>query len=218
MTPLLPLWGAAALFMVLVMTAAWVVQRRTLQGGWADAFWSLGLGAAGVGVALTPVDGVSPSARQWLTAALIGLWGLRLGLHIAARAARESEDARYARLRQEWGPRFQSRMFGFLMLQAGAGALLVLGILLAARNPAPGLGLQDGLAAIIFMLALLGEAMADRQLTASRPITPTAAKSVTRASGHGRATLTTSSSGLGGALGQCSPSTSTALGPGVGWR
>ena len=166
MTPLLPLWGAAALFMVLVMTAAWVVQRRTLQGGWADAFWSLGLGAAGVGVALTPVDGVSPSARQWLTAALIGLWGLRLGLHIAARAARESEDARYARLRQEWGPRFQSRMFGFLMLQAGAGALLVLGILLAARNPALGLSLQDGLAALIFMSALLGEAIADRQLTA----------------------------------------------------
>ncbi len=168
MTGLLPLWGAAAFFLVLVMTAAWIVQRRTLQGGWADAFWSLGLGASGVGVALAPVDGAAPLARQWLTASLFGLWSLRLGLHIAARAAHEGEDARYARLRQEWGPRFQARMFGFLMLQAGAAAVLVLGILLAARNPTPGLSLQDGLATLIFLLALFGEAVADRQLTTFR--------------------------------------------------
>ena len=166
MIRLLPLWSAAALFMVTVMAAAWLVQRRTDQGGWADAFWSLGLGAAGVGVALFPMDGAPPSPRQWLTAVLIGLWGLRLGLHIAARAAHEGEDARYARLRQDWGADFQSKMFVFLMLQAGAAAFLVLSLLLAARNPTPGLTLQDGLAGLIFAAALLGETIADRQLAA----------------------------------------------------
>ncbi|MEN5170797.1 DUF1295 domain-containing protein [Brevundimonas pondensis] len=166
MIRLLPLWGAAALFMVAVMTAAWLVQRRTGQGGWADAFWSLGLGAAGVGVALFPIDDAAPSARQWLTSALICLWGLRLGLHIAARAAHESEDPRYAHLRDQWGASFQPRMFGFLMLQAGAAAFLVLSILLAARNPTPGLTLQDGLAGLMFASALLGETIADRQLAA----------------------------------------------------
>lgn len=166
MIPLLPLWGGAALFLMLVMSAAWLVQRRTGQGGWADVFWSLGLGAAGVGVALFPLDDAAPSARQWLVAILIGLWGLRLGLHIAARAAHEGEDARYARLRQQWGSRFQARMFGFLMLQAGAAAFLALSILLAARNPTPGSGLQDGLATLILLSALIGEAVADRQLAA----------------------------------------------------
>ncbi len=166
MIGLLLLWGAAALCLGLVMSAAWAVQRRTGQGGWADAFWSLGLGAAGVVVALAPLDGAPPSARQWLVAALIGLWGLRLGLHIAARAARGDEDARYARLREEWGARFQARMFGFLMLQAGAGAVLTMSILLAARNPAPDLRLQDGLAAAIILAAVVGEAIADRQLAA----------------------------------------------------
>ncbi|RZJ18210.1 MAG: DUF1295 domain-containing protein [Brevundimonas sp.] len=148
------------------MSAAWLVQRRTGQGGWADAFWSLGLGLAGVGVALIPLDGATPTARQWLTAALIGLWGLRLGLHIAHRAAGEAEDARYARLRTEWGARFQVRMFGFLMLQAGAAAFLALSVLLAARNPTAGLTLQDGLATLLFVAALLGEGLADRQLAA----------------------------------------------------
>lgn len=164
MIALLPLWGAATLFLVLTMSAAWMVQRRTAQGGWADAFWSFGLGLAGVGVALFPLDGQAPSARQWLVAVLIGSWGLRLGLHIAHRAAREVEDARYARLRVEWGARFQTRMFGFLMLQAGAAAVLALSILLAARNPSAGLTPQDGLAALIFVCALVGEGVADWQL------------------------------------------------------
>jgi steroid 5-alpha reductase family enzyme len=99
-------------------------------------------------------------------AILVGLWGLRLGLHIAKRAATEDEDARYARLRQSWGSRFQTRMFGFLMLQAGAAAFLNLSVLLAARNPTPALGVQDGLAALIFVAALVGEGVSDRQLAA----------------------------------------------------
>ena len=61
MTGLASVWVVAAVFMVVVMSAAWAVQRRTGQGGWADAFWSLGLGAAGVGVALFPIDGAAPS-------------------------------------------------------------------------------------------------------------------------------------------------------------
>lgn len=154
---LLALWAAAALVMTLVMTAAWVVQRRTGQGGWADAFWSLGLGATGVLVALFPVEGSPPTSRQHLAALLIGAWGLRLGLHIAARAAAEPEDARYARLRQDWGARFQSRMFAFLMLQAAAAALLALSVLVAARKPAAGLSPQDGLAVLVFIAALIGE-------------------------------------------------------------
>lgn len=160
------LWGAAALLMVLVMTAAWIVQRRTGQGGWADAFWSLGLGAAGVMVALYPIGGDAPGARQMLGAALIGLWGLRLGMHLASRSAKGPEDARYARLRQDWRDRYPSMMFGFFMLQAGAAALLLLSFIVAARHPAPGLGLQDAAAALIFLVALIGEDVADRQLAA----------------------------------------------------
>lgn len=166
MIRLLPLWGAAALFLVLVMSTAWLAQLRTRQGGWADAFWCFGLGLSGVGVTLFPLDGAPPSARQLLTAVLIGFWGLRLGLHIAYRAAREAEDARYARLRIEWGANFQAKMFGFLMLQAGAAAFLALSVLLAARNPTAGLTLQDGLATLLLASALLGEGVADQQLAA----------------------------------------------------
>lgn len=166
MIPLLPLWGAAAAFLVVVMSLAWLVQRLTGQGGWADAFWSLGTGAAGVGLALLPIGEEGPSARQSLVAVLIGLWGLRLGLHIVRRAASETEDPRYAALRQTWGDQHQIKLFGFLMLQAGAASLLLFSILIAAHRPGESLTLQDGFAAAVFLCAVFGEGLADRQLAA----------------------------------------------------
>lgn len=166
MIDLVPIWGGAAVFLALVMGTAWIVQMRTGQGGWADVFWSYGLGFAGVGVSLFPVPEDGWSSRQLIVALLIGLWGLRLGTHIARRAASEQEDARYARLREEWGDGYRAKMFGFMMLQAGAASVLVLSVLLAARNPASSLGLLDYLAIVLFVTALAGEALADRQLKA----------------------------------------------------
>ncbi|WP_292053444.1 MULTISPECIES: DUF1295 domain-containing protein [unclassified Brevundimonas] len=165
MTALLLPWAVAAALMAAVMSAAFVTQQKTGQGGWADAFWAFGLGAAGVLVSLWPVEG-APDVRQYLCAALIGIWGLRLGTHIAGRAAKEDEDARYAKLRSEWGEAYAVKMFGFLMLQAGAASVLVLGVLVAAHNPAPALSVQDVLATVVFIVAIGGEALADRQLAA----------------------------------------------------
>lgn len=166
MTALALAWAGGLAILVVVMFAAWIVQRRTGQGGWVDAFWSLGLGAAGVWAAVAPAGGAEPSARRWLAAAMIGGWSLRLGIHLARRAATGPKDARYARLEAEWGERAGGRMLGFLMLQAGAGGLLLAGVTLAARRPGAGLSGQDLAAAGILALAVLGEGLADRQLRA----------------------------------------------------
>lgn len=161
---LILVWAKASLFLVAVMAAAWLMQRRTGQDGWADAFWSLGLGAAGVGVSLASTDLGPPSSRQWLVAVLVGLWGLRLGLHIAQRTVREPSDRRYGALRDQWGDRAAPKMFGFLMLQAGAASFLIFSVLLAAHSPGEGLGLQDLIATAILVIAVVGEGLADRQL------------------------------------------------------
>ncbi|OYX13141.1 MAG: hypothetical protein B7Z15_08265 [Rhizobiales bacterium 32-66-8] len=158
-------FGLALIFLCLVMTGAWLTQKRTGNAGWSDAFWSLGLGCAGVGLALLPVAGTDwPTLRQLVVAALVGIWGLRLGLHIAARSLEGTEDARYAQFRREWAPHFQSRLFWFLMIQAAAGGFLALSILLAAQNPVPGWRLQDSLAVLVLLVSVVGEALSDRQL------------------------------------------------------
>jgi steroid 5-alpha reductase family enzyme len=156
--------AAAAVFLAAVMTAAWLTQRATGNAGWSDAFWSLGLGIAGVALALLPVAGTDwPTARQVVVAALVGAWSLRLGSHIARRSIGGSEDARYAEFRRDWGADFERRLFVFLMIQAAAGTFLALSMLLAAQNPAE-FGVQDWLAVAVLAVAVVGEGVADRQL------------------------------------------------------
>ncbi len=144
----------------LAMMLAWVAQRRTGNAGWVDVIWTFALGAAGVVYALA-AGAAGP--RDWLVAALAALWALRLGIYILRRTRHGAEDARYAKLRAEWGDAFQRRMFGFLQIQAAVAAVLALAIGLAAGNPAP-LGLRDAAGVAVFLIAILGGNAADEQL------------------------------------------------------
>ncbi len=158
------LCGAAVLGMIMVMSAAWVAQQRTGNCGWVDAYWSLGVGGIGAACALVPI-GEPALWRAWLVAALALFWGGRLGFYLVARTrASAREDVRYARFRAEWGADFGRRLFGLLMVQALAGALLAICVMLAAHNPAPGLRVGDVAGALLLGAALLGEAVADRQM------------------------------------------------------
>jgi steroid 5-alpha reductase family enzyme len=78
-------------------------QQRIGNSGWGDTIWTFAVGLAGVGSALWPVAGAAPNARQWLVAALVAIWSVRLGLHIAVRTAGITEDPRYAAFAREWG-------------------------------------------------------------------------------------------------------------------
>jgi len=156
-----------AVALSVTMTGAWAIARRPGRSGWTDVIWSYAIGAAGVAAALAPIAG-SPSVRQWLVAALAAGWSLRLGTHIAGRIRPGEDDPRYADLRAEWGARFVPRLFGFLQVQAAAAWLLALTIMLAARNPAPGFAWSDAAGALLLIVAVAGEALADVQLRAFR--------------------------------------------------
>lgn len=159
--------GVAGVFVgaSLVMALAWLIGERTGQSGWADAIWSLCVGMLGVAAALLPLaDEPAPSPRQWLVAAMAAAWSARLAVHIALRTHGRAEDPRYAELRREWGGEARWRLFWFFQIQAVVAAVLALSIALAARNPAPGLRLLDWLGLAVIAAAIVGEAVADRQL------------------------------------------------------
>ena len=150
--------------MAVVMAMAWLVQLGTRNGGWVDAFWSFGTGAACVTAALWP-DAAVNGTRQWLVAGLAALWSLRLGAYIAHRVAKDAhEDKRYAGLRTEWGGNFQRNMIALCLIQAPAAALLSLSIFAAAHGGAAELGARDALAVLVLAIAVLGEGMADEQM------------------------------------------------------
>lgn len=165
----MPLWiliAGLAAGLSLVMTAAWAIALSSGRSGWIDATWSFAVGAAAVAAALIPVDGSQETARQFIVAALAGLWSLRLGLHIAARTAGGGDDPRYAALREQWGEAHKRKLFWFLQVQAAAAFVLALSALAASRNPAPVPALGDVIGIAILLIAIAGEAIADRQLKA----------------------------------------------------
>ncbi|HUO22501.1 MAG TPA: DUF1295 domain-containing protein [Caulobacteraceae bacterium] len=153
----------AGLFLLATMSCAWIVQRFTRNVGWVDVFWTLGVGVAGAALALFP-KGDAPFARQALVASMAAVWSLRLGLFVAWRVATGPEDRRYVEMREDWGGDFQARLAGFVLIQAPVGLILAVSIMLAARNPRPGLGLTDLAGAALWLLAVGGEALADDQL------------------------------------------------------
>jgi steroid 5-alpha reductase family enzyme len=155
---------AIAVSLSVLMGIAWVVQQRTGNSGWVDTIWTFAVGLTGTGSALWPVAGEMPNPRQWLVAALVAIWSLRLGIHIAIRTAGITDDPRYAAFAKEWGVNSARRMFVFLQNQGFGSIPLVFAIFVAARFPISTLRLQDYVGALILFAGIAGEALADAQL------------------------------------------------------
>lgn len=156
--------AAIAVSLSILMAGAWVVQQRTGNSGWVDTIWTFSLGLVGAGAALWPVGEAGPNDRQWLVAALVAIWSLRLGLHIAVRTAGITDDPRYAAFAQDWGVNSPRKMFIFLQNQGLGSIPLVFSVFVAAHFPSDALRPQDYLGALILLAGIAGEALADAQL------------------------------------------------------
>jgi steroid 5-alpha reductase family enzyme len=153
-----------ALWLSILMALAWIVQQRTGNSGWVEPIWTFAVGLVGVGSALCPIGDTPTNPRQWLVAILVAIWSLRLGVHIALRTAAIEDDPRYAAFAREWGANSARRMFIFLQNQALGSVPLVFAIFIAAHVPQDSLRWQDYLGAVILMVGIAGETLADVQL------------------------------------------------------
>jgi steroid 5-alpha reductase family enzyme len=164
MTPLLliafALAGLCALF-----AALFVVARRIDNYGIVDIAWSYAFAALALFYAL-----LAPGwpVRKALIAAMAGLWSLRLGTHLYRRVMGHHpvEDGRYVQLRKDWAGNFGPKMFVFFQLQAASVVLLGVAFFTVSLNPAPQLHPLEIAGTALWLLALAGESLADRQLAA----------------------------------------------------
>ncbi len=150
---------------VVAMAVLWLLQRRTGNAGVVDVGWSAGVGVVGVLVAAL---GVGWAPRRWLVGALVAAWSLRLAIYILRRVLGEGEDARYTRLRTAWGAAFQRRLFLFFLAQAVLAVLFAVPVWVVAGDPRPGWGARELVAVVVWLVAMLGEGLADGQLAAFR--------------------------------------------------
>lgn len=164
-TDLLPTLGGL-LALCAVMAAAWARQRRTGNAGLVDVLWSASIGVLAL-LHLVTADGWLP--RRALVCGIAMAWSLRLTAYLARRVSSEPEDGRYRELREELGERFDRWIFWFFQAQALLAALLALAVLVPASAPGPELWrVTDVLGLALFVVSLVGESVADRQLHAWR--------------------------------------------------
>lgn len=165
MTALTFILGMASLSagLSVVMTIAWLIWRKTENSGWVDTTWTFGLGLLGLLSAVFPFTHAM-NLRSGLVAAMVAIWSLRLGLHIALRTRGITDDPRYAKLIREWRSDASRRMFWLLQKQAIVSIPLAAAIWIAAANPYPIPMAQAVIAVLLFGVAVVGEAVADHQL------------------------------------------------------
>ncbi len=141
---------------------AWGRLRRDM--GTIDVAWTYGIALAAV-TWLFLLDGYGP---RMLTVALLAvIWSGRLGTYILRnRVLRGPEDGRYRDLRAHWGDR-QDRNFLLLFeFEALLVVLFALPLLGAMTAPADHWRWLDTLGVVIWLVAVGGESLADRQLSA----------------------------------------------------
>jgi steroid 5-alpha reductase family enzyme len=156
----------AYLAMAGVMAGLWVLQLRVRNASIADVGWCAGLIAV---VLWYATQATGETEQKMLVAGLALLYAGRLGFYILLnRVIGKPEDARYRRLREQWGSSEAVKMFGYFQLQALAVAAFSLPFLVLIQNPGPPFALIELVGLLIWVVAVSGEAMADWQLTQFR--------------------------------------------------
>lgn len=157
---------AACAAMVAVMAGLWGIQLRYRNASLADVGWCAGLIAT---VCWYAAQASGDVERKAVALVMVSVYAGRLGIYLLFdRIVGKIEDARYRRLRVAWGRAERLKMFGYFQLQALAVALFSLPFLVIIQNPRPPFGLAELAGMILWIVAVGGEAVADRQLARFR--------------------------------------------------
>jgi steroid 5-alpha reductase family enzyme len=161
--PLLLAW----LTLAIVFGLLWWRQTATRNATSVDAAWALAIGAGG---ALAACLGDGAPLQRAIAGGIAVCWGGRLGWHLLRHRVygHAGEDGRYRAMREHWGPRANANLFWFYQAQAGAAFLFALPFWFVAQHAASTLSALQWTGLALTVLALLGEATADRQLEQHR--------------------------------------------------
>jgi len=146
-----------------LMFLVWLASMPLKNAGIVDIAWAYGFAIlAAVYLSLTEMEG----PRVYVIAAMAIAWSLRLGTYLLIRVAKHhpEEDGRYKTLREQF-PKHTNWMFlGFFEAQALLLIILSFPFAMAMSNPDPHFGIFEILGFSVWLIAMLGEALADTQL------------------------------------------------------
>jgi steroid 5-alpha reductase family enzyme len=148
---------------LLLFVVTWLVSVRLNNYSLVDVTWALSFAPMAL---FYGVAGDGWGWRRWLVCALVVAWSLRLGGYLWRRVVGHlpAEDARYAVLREKWSANMKRAFFWFFMAQALLVWLLMLPVAWLVRQADPGWYALEWMGYALWVLALVGEGVADYQL------------------------------------------------------
>jgi steroid 5-alpha reductase family enzyme len=164
MSPLAAYFAGFALVLAL-LTAVWAASVARRDASLVDRWW--GPGFAVVAWSWFALLGAS-GPRAWLVAALVTIWGVRLGWHITKRNRGHGEDARYTAMRED-SPRtfWWTSLFTVFWLQGALLCVVALPLFAALSPEAPrALAATDWAGLTLWGAGFAFEAVGDAQLAA----------------------------------------------------
>jgi steroid 5-alpha reductase family enzyme len=147
-----------------LMILLWLLSLALRNSSIVDIFWGTGFVIVTWAAFILGSDGFVP--RKLLLASIVTVWGLRLSLYILWRNWRKPEDFRYAKWRQENGPRWWWFSFFKVFLLQGILLWIISAPLVAAEvGPRPAsLGWLEALGILLWAYGFFFEAVGDWQL------------------------------------------------------
>jgi steroid 5-alpha reductase family enzyme len=101
---------------------------------------------------------------DFILAAMILLWSLRLSLHLVRRVSKGPEDPRFSDLRRRLGRYAPLAFFLIFELEGLIGSVFVLPLLFVVWSQSLGARIWLWVGVLVGLLGWLGESQADRQL------------------------------------------------------
>jgi len=149
-----------------VASLAYMVARRVKLMAIVDTLWTAGLGLSAL---IYHTAAGLDSIRSWVVLLLILIWSFRLSYHLFKdRVFAGHEDPRYKALAEHWAEKAPRNFYFLFLVQIVFIALFLLPVTIAMKNPEPAWVWLDTVAILIAIVAMVGEALADRQLAAFR--------------------------------------------------
>ena len=147
---------------VALMFVLWLIHLPLRNAAVIDVGWALGLAVLALYYAYA---GPGYKPRKYALAVMVGFWGFRLAVYLLfSRVIGHPEEGRYVQLRKEWKRHLGLRFLFFFEFQALLDVILSTPFLIAALNPHAPLGFLENFGAGIWLVSMIGEGIADRQL------------------------------------------------------
>jgi steroid 5-alpha reductase family enzyme len=156
-------WMAQGTAVIAVlMFLLWLLHFPLRNAAIVDVGWAMGLAFLAM---LYAVHGAGYWRRTLILLPMVVIWGLRLGFYLLfTRVNGQPEEGRYAELRRKWGANAGWTFLLFFESQALLCGVLSLPFLLALHDPLKGSPDFENAGAALFVVAFLGEIIADAQL------------------------------------------------------